>query len=112
MGYAAGLAATVGQRPSLAVRDLVRPMLILLGAVAVVTAITGISAYRHAEMFSIRLDSFVDRLVPVERHRGLFVVACYHLAAYAAAVVGSVVMCVWIGVERGRRAKADGGTAA
>jgi hypothetical protein len=106
MGYAAGLAATVGRRPPMAVRELVRPMLVLLAAVATVTAITGISAHRHAEMFAIRLDSFADRLVPVERHRSLFVVACYHLAAYASAIIGSIVMCVWIGAERNRRAQA------
>ncbi|WP_020473290.1 hypothetical protein [Zavarzinella formosa] len=100
MGYAAGLAATLGKNPPLATRDLVRPMLLLMAAVAVVTAITGVSAHRHAEMFNVRLDPRLDALIPVERHRAAFTVACYHFAAYASAILGSVVMCVWIGVRR------------
>jgi hypothetical protein len=103
MGYAAGLAATVGPRPQLSARELVLPMLAVLGWVAVVTAITGLSVARHADMFDVRLDPFLATIVPPERHHGLLVVACYHLAAYASAIVGSVAMCVWVGTERGRR---------
>lgn len=104
MGYVAGLAATVGSRPKLTTREVVRPMLAVVGGVAVVTAITGVSVARHAEMFDVRLDPFLATIVPPERHHALLTVACYHLAAYISAVVGSVVMCVWVGVERGRRA--------
>ena len=104
MGYAAGVAATAGRRPRLAVRELVVPMLFLLAAVAVVTAVCGVSAYRHAEFFSIRLDPALDEKVPPERHRTLFSVASYHLAAYASAIFGSVVLCAWIVRERARRA--------
>ena len=107
MGYAVGLAATVGRNPQLTVRELLRPMLAVVAAVAGVTAITGLSAYRHADMFAIRLDPLLDSRVPVDRHHNLFTIACYHLAAYVSAVVGSVILCVWVARERSRRALAD-----
>lgn len=103
LGYAAGIAATAGTHPPLPVRELVRPMLVLVAGVGFVTGVCGLTAYRHAEFFAIRLDPFFDS-VPPDRQRWLFVVACYHLAAYATAAVGSVVLCVWVGRERARRA--------
>jgi nitrate reductase NapE component len=56
--------------------------------------------YRHAEFFAVRLDSVFEARVPPERARFLFVVACYHLVAYASAVVGSVGLCVWVAWKR------------
>ena len=100
MGYAAGLAATLGPRPPLTVRQLVIPMLLLMGAIALVTLIAGLTAYRHAAMFNIRLDPVVLEDMPIERHHYLFTVACYHLAAYVTAVIGTVIMCVAIGRSR------------
>ena len=94
MGYAVGLAGTLGPRQSLTVRQLVIPMLLLTGAIAVVTVITGLTAYRHAVMFDIRLDPVIDPDVPFQRHHELFTVACYHLAAYVTAVVGTVILCI------------------
>lgn len=103
MGYAAGLAATLGKSPPLTTRELIRPMLVLLAVVGAVTLITGVSAYRHVTMFNIRLDPGLDEHIPIERHHAAFTIACYHLAAYASAITGSVVMCVWIGNVRSRR---------
>lgn len=110
MGYAAGLAATHGKAPPLTTRDLIRPMLLLMAAVGIVTTITGVSAHRHAEMFNIRLDPALDAVIPLDRQRAAFVVSCYHLAAYASAILGSVVMCVWIVVKRNTLTPTDGGT--
>jgi hypothetical protein len=109
MGYAAGVTATAGRKPPLSVRELVRPMLAVVAGIAVTTAVTGASADRHAEMFSIRLDPSWDEFVPPQRHRAVFVVACYHFAAYVAAVVGGVVLCAWVARERSRRAVRPGG---
>ena len=107
MGYAVGLTATVGRNPQLTVRELLRPMLALVAAVAGVTTITGLSAYRHADMFAIRLDPVLDSRVPTTRHHELFAVASYHLAAYLSAVIGSVILCAWVVRERSRRAAPD-----
>lgn len=104
MGYTAGLAATLGAKPPLTLAELVRPMLLLIFAVGFATFAAGWSTHGTAHMFDVRLDPFLAKLVPVERHRGLLTVATYHKVSYATAIVGSVVLCVWIGRERTRRA--------
>jgi hypothetical protein len=104
MGYFAGIAATAGRKPPLGPRELVRPMLVLVLAVGAVTAVTGVSVWRHAELFEVRLDPGLTEPIPPGNRRGLFVVACYHLTAYVTAAVGSVVLCVWVGRERAARA--------
>ncbi|OWK46547.1 hypothetical protein [Fimbriiglobus ruber] len=111
VGYAAALAATLGPRPQLTFRELIKPILFLIATVGTASAVTGGSVYISAEQFDIRVDPFLDRYIPVERQRGAFVVACYHLVAYVTAIIGSVVMCVWIGFERARRAGVGGATA-
>jgi hypothetical protein len=100
LGYTAGLAATLGPRPPWGVRRLVGPMLTLAAGVGFLTAVTGVSVARHIDLFGVRFDSLPG--IPPENQRGAFVVACYHLAAYAGWVAGSVGLCVWVGVSRGR----------
>ncbi len=107
LGYAVGLVATLGPRPQLTPRELVRPMGFLVGAVAVVTALTGLSVWRHAEMMGVMLDPGTAEFVPLKRHKALLTVACYHLVAYASAAIGGVVLCVWVAVERRKRARAE-----
>jgi hypothetical protein len=107
VGYAAGLAATLGKNPPLPVRKLIRPMLALLLGVAVVSAITGYSAHRHLELFQVQFPPSVEASIPPERCRATFVVGCYHFASYATAVLGSVVLCMFIGSARGRMAKPE-----
>ena len=106
-GYFAGIAATVGNRPKLTVRDLILPMGVSVLAVAGVTALTGVAVAFYAEQLGVEVDPYLAGPVPAERRRGLLVVSCYHLAAYASAVAASVACCVWIARERARRAAAN-----
>ncbi len=103
LGYAAGLAATVGRRPPLSTRELVRPMVVTVGAVAAAVAITGVSVWYNAHGLGVRLDAAVGDAIPAQRHVAALNVGCYHLTAYAASVLGSVVLCVWVGRERAKR---------
>lgn len=103
LGYAAGLTATLGPRPPMHPRELVMPILLLVVAIATVTALTGFSVWRHSEMLGVMLDPGNAELVPVQRHRALLTVACYHFVAYASSVVGAVALCVWVRAERQRR---------
>ena len=105
LGFVLGLVATVGSRPALAPRELVRPMAVLVGVLAGVTALTGFTVWHHAHLLGVSLDAGMAQLVPPERHRGLLTVACYHFTAYATATAGGVVLCVWVWRERGRRIK-------
>lgn len=106
LGYAAGLCATLGPLPQLRPRELVRPLGVLVGGVAFVTGLCGVSVWHHADLFGLALESEFARVVPAERHRECFTVACYHLVAYASATAGGVVLCFW--VRRERRARVTG----
>ncbi len=104
LGFALALTATLGSRPTLAPRELVRPLAVLVCVLVAVTALTGFAVWYHAKLLGVSLDNQLSQLVPKERHRGLLAVACYHFTAYVTATVGSVALCVWVGVERRRRA--------
>jgi hypothetical protein len=103
MGFIAGFCATIGTKPELTTRELVKPMALTVCAIGIATTLTGVSAFHAAGVLNITLDPFLERAVPLERHRGLFAVACYHVTSYASAVVASIALCVWIGHERERR---------
>ena len=47
--------------------------------------------------------SYIDDLVPPERHRAALVVACYHFTAYTTATLGGFVLCGWVWNERRKR---------
>jgi hypothetical protein len=99
-GYAAGIAATAGKAPPLGVRQLMKPMLLTVAGVAGVTALTGGAVAFYANQLNVEVDPFLAGPVPADRRRALLVVCCYHLAAYASAVAGSVACCVWVARRR------------
>jgi hypothetical protein len=104
MGYVMGIVASVGSRRApLPLRALVRPMVIVVVMTAIGTLITGIAVARHTEMLDVTFADWLDRAVPRERQRQAFIVANYHFAAYASAIVASVIMSVRIGITRGNQ---------
>jgi hypothetical protein len=104
LGFVLSFAATLGPRPALTPRELVRPIAVLVGVLAGVTALTGFTVWYHAGVLGVTLRAEMTGLVPVEKHRGLLTVACYHLSAYVTATAGGVVLCVWVWVQRRRHA--------
>jgi len=107
-GYAVGIAATVGKRKPLSLRELVKPMLVTVLGVASVTALVCGAVAFYAEQLGVSLDQYMAAPVPAERRRGLLVVCCYHLAAYVSAVIGSVICCVWVARTRSSRFQVPG----
>lgn len=105
LGYVAGLVATLGPRPKLQPREIVRPLLVLVSALAVLTALSGFTVWHHANLLGVSLDAGMNGLVPPERHRAVLVVACYHFTAYATATLGGFVLCGWVWAERRRRGR-------
>lgn len=103
LGYAAGLVATLGKRPAFSPREFIKPLGVLVAAVATITGLTGFTVWHHANLLGVSLDAGMNGLVPAERHRAVLVVACYHFTAYASATLGGVVLCVWISLERRKR---------
>lgn len=101
MGYVMGIVATAGTKhPPVSLRQLVVPMLCIVAITVVGTLITGVAVWRHTEMLEVRFADWLDRAVPPERQRNAFIVANYHFAAYASAIVASVVMIVRVGIKR------------
>ncbi len=108
LGYSAGLAATLGPTPPMTTRELVRPALVTaLGIASVTAAVGGIVWWNGANLIA-RLGAEADGLIPPSRQLAALTVACYHMTAYASAVAGSVLLCVWIGRERRKRVAAGG----
>jgi len=103
MGCAAGIAATVGKRPPLAVRDIIRPMLVAVAGVAAAVALTGAIVWWNADGLRVQLDTESGPPIPPERHVAALTVACYHMAAYASAMIASIALCIWISRERANR---------
>ncbi len=102
LGYGAGLAATLGRRPPATLRQLLGPMLAVIAFVTVCTSFAGIAVSMNADLFSIRVDAISLDAIPVQRRVKAFIVATYHLVAYASSVIGSVVAIVCIANKRGR----------
>ena len=103
LGYAAGIAATVGKQPPMAVRDLIRPMLVAVACVAGTVTLTGAIVWFNASGLKVQLDPELGPPIPPERQIAALTVACYHMMAYGSAVPVSVCLCIWIRRERGRR---------
>jgi hypothetical protein len=74
--------------------------------VAGVAGLSGLSVWRHAELFDVSIGGEVAHAVPVERHRQLLVVACYHFTAYATSLAGGVVLCFRVVYTRRRQRRA------
>jgi hypothetical protein len=99
-GIPAALASRIGGRPLLEIRDLPRPLLILLAFMATVTFICGVSAAYNSNVVNIAIGPPWNTAVPAERQRIFFIVACAHFGTYLSALFGGLVLCGWIWVWR------------
>ena len=79
------------------------PFAILVCGIALVAALTGFTVWHHASLLGVS-QAEPSSLVPRENQLGLLTVACYHFTAYASAGIGGILLCVWVWMERGKRA--------
>ncbi len=100
LGLGLGMVATVGPRPVLSPRELVRPLAVYVGGLAAVTALTGYTVWRHANLLDVSLGPGTTDPVPPENRRGLLTVACYHFSCYATGSIGGVILCAWVWTVR------------
>lgn len=103
MGMAVGISATVGKQPPLTVREIRPGLIALFLMIAVATIMTGGAAYLNATILRVELGGDLARQVPRETHLRFFAVACAHVGTYSSAILGSVVLSVWVGRQRGRK---------
>lgn len=100
LGLPAAALARFGARPKLSARDLVRPLVRLLGVMAIAAASAGMIGYKTALAGYIRLAPPLSQLLPPEKHAPFIADAAAHLMSYAAGFLGGILLCLWIVRQR------------
>jgi len=93
IGVPLAFAARAGARPPLAAGDLIRPLGILLAAMALVTLLAGVIGYALASRGVIVLAYPLSAWIAPERHVRFLADGAAHLGAYASGFIGGAVLC-------------------
>jgi hypothetical protein len=88
LGIPLAVAARAGSRPKLSVRDLARPIGILLLAMSLIALASGLAGF-----FWGRLDQSVAALLPQAIHRRFLADSWAHAASYASGFLGGIALC-------------------
>ena len=103
LGVLIALACRVGgKRPRLAPRDIVRPMLILMLSIGLISAASGVVGWQLAKAKVVWLTPDYARLISRHLHVAFMADAWAHVAAYAAGFPGAIVLFFWC-LRRRRR---------
>jgi hypothetical protein len=94
LGIPLAIAARSGKRPKKSMRDLVRPIAILLGVMAVLAACAGFVGAFLASARWITLGGWLGDHVPAAHHIGFLADAFAHSMSYFAGAVGGIVIIV------------------
>jgi hypothetical protein len=108
LGFSLACASRLGDRPKRSARELVRPLLLLLACTGAAAALAGVSGYVLVHSNAIVVDPWIVGHVPAEA-RFRFVADWWaHNTSYAAGFVGSIILCIWVWIDRGRKMKNPG----
>jgi hypothetical protein len=102
LGILLALCAQVGNPPRLSAAQLVRPVAILLGCMAVTAILAGASGYQLGLANQSPLPEAMPRIKP-EQMAGFLADVFAHLASYISGAVGGVVLSIWAVVHRARQ---------
>ena len=100
VGVAVALAARVGSLPKLAVRELWRPIMVLLLGMGVAAAVCGFLGYLWAESGKVAFPAVWLSEVASHRHTRFIAVATAHDASYTAGFGGGWTLCIWVWMHR------------
>lgn len=104
MGAALGLflavASRAGSEPRLGVRDVVRPVAVVLGVMACSALVAGVVGYVLASQDRIGLVGELAANVPAERHDRFMAAWWVHQASYTTGALGGIGVIVWTLVRR------------
>ena len=106
LGIPTALACRLGSRPKLAVRQLFRPIVRLLTAMALASLVCGVIGMLVAMNGDVWLLEPMRSRVPAEKHAAFLSDLWAHSAAYAVGFFGGLINCVWLFRQRGRLALA------
>ena len=102
LGALLAVAARSGAKPKLLARELRRPIVRLLIAMAIGAALAGSVAYVLARTGVISLQGRLATLVPADRHARFLADLWAHSASYALGLTGGLAVCVSTFRGRGR----------
>ena len=97
LGIGLAIAARAGSLPKRSLASLVRPVLMLMGIMAVCALVAGAAGYALARNDLIFLSEPLAYRVPVDRHARFLADGAAHLASYFVGFVGGIVLMnrVW-----------------
>jgi hypothetical protein len=94
LGVVLALCARLGSRPRVSAQELRRPILVLLGAMAVCAVLSGALGAMLAQHSLVTLTPDLAERVPVDRHTAFLADLWAHSASYVAGMVGGLVLVV------------------
>lgn len=105
LGIPAAIASRVGSWPKLNAGDLMRPIFYLLIVMACGSLVAGIAGYFTARAGGVWLLEPLAARVPAEKHAAFIADLWAHLAAYGVGIIGGIVVCVWVALQRRKLAR-------
>ena len=93
-GVLLAISARVGREPRRGARDLLRPLGVVLVSMALLALGAGGTGYALARSGHLRLLPPLALQVPPERHPAFLADLWAHLASYAAAALGTLLLCL------------------
>jgi hypothetical protein len=96
IGVPFAIAARAGRsRPQKCWRDLVKPVMILLAGMAIISATAGTITYILARSGKIWLPEPLASQIAVDRHAFFLADGGTHLASYAGGFIGGLILSLW-----------------
>lgn len=105
LGVGAALVSRAGSWPKLDAVRLIRPLACLLVVMAVASLLAGITGYQIAKTSGLVLPEPLGPRIPRGHHHAFFADSLAHLAAYGVGVLGGLIACVGVLVQRRRIAR-------
>jgi hypothetical protein len=96
LGFSLACAARLGERPKRSASGLVRPLLILLGAMASLALVSGITGYALAANGFITIDPWVASNIEPSKQAVFIADWWAHTASYFGGFAGAIVLCIWV----------------
>ena len=94
LGVSLALTSRMGARPKLIAKSHVRPIVLLLIAMAICAAIAGIIGFNFARTGTVTLIGRLAANVPEEKHVPFIAALWAHTASYLVGLSGGIILCV------------------
>jgi hypothetical protein len=105
LGLLLALVCRLGTRPTLTVRDVRWPILVVMLGVGLTSLIAGLAGYTLARTGALLMPYTLVTRVPVATQAAFLADAWAHQNAYNVGLLGGLAVCLWAWRERGRRTR-------